>query len=122
MEQDIELLRNEVYQMRNEIYEMRNEISQIKLNNDVLENKLANQHIELVQSINMQIGLLNSLNQLLNSMNNRLADVEIRTNYSDDSIKELVDSNNSVSQELHEIKNSIEAMKFYSLGFNTHQS
>lgn len=104
MEQELENLKSQIHDLSSKI--------------DSMEYKIASQHFDLVQSLNMQISLLNQMSQTINTFNGKLADIEIRSNYTDDSIRDLIDTNNSTSQELQDIKNAIEAMKFYALGFN----
>jgi chromosome segregation ATPase len=71
----------------------------------------------MIQSINVQIGVLNQISQNVASLENKVNDVDIKVSYTDDSIKEVVDSNNSLSNELQEIKSAIDAVKFYTQTF-----
>lgn len=100
--------------MEYEIQQLRTEVNQ-RLNN--LEIAMSNQQISivnLIQTLNSQITLLNQVTQMMNQFNNKLSDIEIRTTFSDDVSRELIESNTLISNELQDLRQSIEAIKFYS--------
>ncbi|MNJ90155.1 hypothetical protein D3C87_77490 [compost metagenome] len=106
------------YEIYTAIEELKNLNIQLQQRIEYLENSSTNRHIEFVQSINMQIGVLNQVSQSTLNLNSKLSDIEIRSGYTDEALKELVDSNNNLVQELSDIKNSLDIIKMNTFGFN----
>lgn len=106
------------YEIYAAVEELKNLNSQLQQRIESLEISSNNRHTEFVQSINMQIGVLNQISQNILNLNNKMSDIEIRNGYTDDSLKELVDANNNLIQELNDIKISLEVVKMNTFGFN----
>ncbi|MNV93378.1 hypothetical protein D3C71_1880630 [compost metagenome] len=65
----------------------------------------------------MQIGAINSFSQNIVSLHNKLSDMEINSSAVEDTVRDLVESQNGVNHELQEIRQGVEAIKFYSFNF-----
>lgn len=109
----MENLEYQLHDIRNDIYKLNQTVEQLAI-------AVGNQQQfinTMIQSINAQIGVLNQISQNISSLQSRVSDVDIKTSYTDDSIKEVLDSNSALSNELQEIKSAIDAVKFYTQTF-----
>lgn len=79
----------------------------------------SNNVISIVQSLNMQIQLLNQMNQNMTNFTNKVSDMEIILNNSDDFNKDIIESQNSISLEIQDLKQAIEGLRFYVLNQGT---
>lgn len=116
MEQQIQDLQYKVEQMNQNFQHLANQLND-KLNN--LDNNVFVQQgniSQMMDSMNMQIQLLNLLNQTVVGFGNKIADLEISLSNSDDAVKEMIDIQNGLSTDLHDLKNAIEGLRF--IAFN----
>ena len=110
--------------MEQELSELKSLVYNLTQKIDILENlsRVNSNYIEtLVQSLNAQIMLLNQMSQSFNIVNNKLSDIEIRDVGSEDQIQDVITAQSSIERELREIKDSIEAIKFYAFNTNNNQ-
>lgn len=83
---------------------------------DYLSNLVYNQQNtinDLIQILNGQTNLLNQLSGTIGMINHQVADQIVRSQYDDDLMMEVIQSNQTILNELHEIKTTIDAIKFY---------
>lgn len=105
----------EFQSLKNDLYRLNNSVDNLAI-------AIANQQSfinNMINHINMQVGALNNVTQSIVSLQNKLSDMEISQSSIDDAVKDAVDNTSSLTQELAEIKLTLDSIKFYTQGFVT---
>lgn len=102
MEQEMQNLQYQMQLLTNKIESM--DSNMVVANSNLLM---------MMQSINMQIQSINETNRAVASLVNKMSDMEINSTSADEYLKEVLDSQRSLSIELQEIKQAIEGVRFY---------
>lgn len=102
--------------LANEIAETKKEVQSLKSFVDSLSVLTSNQNSYaalMVQSINTQTGAINDLNRNLQSLYSKISDMEINQSNFEDVVQDISSEQKSISQDNGELKESLEAIKFY---------
>ena len=102
--------------LANEIAETKKEVQSLKSFVDSLSVLTSNQNSYaalMVQSINTQTGAINDLNRNLQSLYSKISDMEINQSNFEDAVQDIASEQKSISQDNAELKESLEAIKFY---------
>ena len=106
----------ELQQLIHEMKEMRKDFQSLKDFVDSLSVLTSNQNSYaalMVQSINSQTGAINELNRNLQSLYSKISDMEINQSNFEDVVQDIASEQKTISQDNGELKESLEAIKFY---------
>lgn len=107
---------NEFYKLTQEVIELKRELQSLKEFVDSLSVLTSNQNSYaalMIQTINTQTGAINDLNRNFQTIHSKLSDMDINQSNFEDIIQDISSEQKSIMQDNGELKESLEAIKFY---------